>query len=191
MEFDVMTADLDESSLPEEKPVELATRLAASKARAVADRIADGSELPLIIAADTVVALGDTLMGKPADAGEARAMLEALCGCDHHVISAVSVFDTASGAQRTRVSDTLVRMRDYTSDEVDAYVATGDPFDKAGAYAIQHPEFRPVASLQGCMAGVMGLPLGVMRDLLGEFGVEVAMPLARVCQAHTHFACCQ
>jgi predicted house-cleaning NTP pyrophosphatase (Maf/HAM1 superfamily) len=82
-------------------------------------------------------------------------------------------------------------MRIYGNAEIAAYITTGDPFDKAGAYAIQHPEFRPVQELRGCISGVMGLPLAELRDLLADFGVDVRPPLPPICQAHTAFICCQ
>ncbi len=193
--YTLLWADIDETPFDQEPPAALAARLATEKARAVAGRLAaeSGGAAPpaLIIAADTVVALDSHLLGKPTDAADARQMLAALRGRDHQVVSAVSVLDTATGIQRERVNSTQVTMRLYTNAEIDAYIATGDPFDKAGAYAIQHPEFRPVGELSGCIAGVMGLPLADLRDLLHEFGVAVAAPLPPICQSQTHFVCCQ
>ena len=193
LECELHSADIDETPLPGETPAPLALRLATAKARRVADRLLEEArpEPALIIAADTVVALQGQLLGKPTDAAEARAMLAALRGRDHQVISAVSLLDTASGRQIGRVNDTLVTMRLYSNEEIAAYIETGDPFDKAGAYAIQHPVFRPVSAVAGCIAGVMGLPLADLRDLLAEFGVEIAVPLAPICRGHTHFPCCQ
>jgi septum formation protein len=130
-------------------------------------------------------------MGKPRDAADARMMLMALRGRDHHVLTAVSVLDSASGIQRTIVNDTVVTMRLYTNDEIEVYIATGDPFDKAGGYAIQHPLFRPVEAIDGCFAGVMGLPLGDLRTLLAGFGVVVTAALSPICRAHGAACCCQ
>lgn len=199
LEYTIVTADIDETPLDGELPGALALRLATAKARAVAERLAEpaGAGTPatapaaLIIAADTVVALGNTLLGKPTDAADARTMLAGLRGRDHHVISAVSLLDTATGRQQSRTNDSLVEMRVYSNDEIAAYIDTGDPFDKAGAYAIQHPEFRPVQGLRGCISGVMGLPLADLRDLLAEFGVEGLAALPPICQAQTAFVCCQ
>lgn len=181
-------ADIDETPLQSELPVPLAQRLAVAKARAVSAAL-DGPAL--IIAADTVVALNAQIMGKPLDAADAHSMLTALRGRDHHVVTAISLLDSGTGIQRTLVNDTLVTMRVYTNDEIDAYIATGDPFDKAGAYAIQHPIFRPVASISGCYAGVMGMPLGDLRTLLAEFGVILTAALPPVCAAQGAARCCQ
>jgi predicted house-cleaning NTP pyrophosphatase (Maf/HAM1 superfamily) len=137
-----------------------------------------------------VVALGQTLLGKPADHAEATTMLKALRQRTHEVHSGVSVLATNSGTQRTYVNTTQVLMRNYSDAEIAAYVATGDPLDKAGAYAIQHRTFDPAQTIQGCLSGVMGLPLGDLRNLLAEFGVQLsAIPAA--CQRHSEFACCQ
>ncbi len=188
LECTLHAADIDETPLVNELPAALAHRLAVAKARVVSAQLHAPA---LIIAADTVVALEGVLMGKPLDAADARAMLTALRGRDHHVVSAVSVLESESGIQRTLVNDTTVTMRLYTNDEMDAYIATGDPFDKAGAYAIQHPAFRPVAGIEGCYAGVMGLPLGDLRTLLAGFGVIITTSLPPICLALGAEGCCQ
>lgn len=118
-------------------------------------------------------------------------MLTALRGRSHDVHSGVSVFDVATNRQLTCVNTTHVSMRAYTDAEIAAYVASGDPFDKAGGYAIQHREFAPVASLDGCISGVIGLPLGDLCDLLREFGVNCPVSAWAVCQPHTEFRCCR
>ncbi len=190
--FVIMAADIDETPRAGETPVILARRLAEEKARAVAGTLPADGPPALIIAADTVVALGDRLLGKPASADEAAAMLARLRGAQHSVHSGVSVLSTGDGRQSTRVNSTWVTMRAYTDAEIAAYVASGDPLDKAGAYAIQHPAFAPVARLEGCLSGVMGLPLGDLRDLLAAFGVEIGRPLAPICEQHSdRFGCCQ
>ena len=195
LDFAVRRADLDETPHPGENPTALAARLAHAKARVVAAQLRTGSRTDdsgqaLILAADTVVALGDQLLGKPIDPADARQMLVTLRGQTHQVISGISILATATGRQITRTNCTLVTMRNYSDAELEAYIATGDPMDKAGAYAIQHAEFAPVARLEGCFSGVMGLPLGDLRDLLTEFGVSVAAPLAPICLGHGAAACC-
>jgi septum formation protein len=187
----IVVADIDEMPLPEETPIALARRLAASKAQAVAGRLSPSTQPRLIIAADTVVALGDLQLGKPTDAADATAMLRQLRDRVHQVHSGVSVLDAGTGQQRTVVNTTDVRMRAYTDAEIAAYVATGDPMDKAGAYAIQHREFAPVLALTGCISGVIGLPLADLRELLGEFGVTLPQDVVSACQPHTDFRCCQ
>jgi septum formation protein len=189
--FTILSADIDETPQPGERPIALARRLAEAKARAVAARLAAVGPPRLIIAADTVVALGETLLGKPADEAEATAMLQTLCDRVHEVHSGVSVLAMPGGTQRTHVNTTQVQMRAYTATEIAAYVATGDPLDKAGAYAIQHRTFAPVYALTGCVSGVIGLPLADLRDLLQAFGVIVPQPVAAVCQPQTTFPCCQ
>lgn len=189
--FEVMAADVDETPRPGEAPAALAARLAGEKARAMARRLPPGAPPALVIAADTVVALGDTLLGKPADDAEATEMLRALRGRDHDVISAVSVLHTGTGAQHTRENGTLVTMRDYSDAEIAAYVASGDPHDKAGAYAIQHAGFHPATAVRGCVASVTGLPLADLCDILQEFGIVVTRELPPICNARTPFGCCQ
>lgn len=189
LNFVTAPADVDETPRPGETPVALAARLAEAKARAVAQRLpANGRRI--VVAADTVVALGDLLLGKPEDAADAWRMLDLLRQGPHQVHSAVSVFDTGDGQARTRVNSTTVHMRAYTDAEIEAYIATGDPLDKAGAYAIQHPEFAPAAAIEGCLSGVVGLPLGTLADLLAEVGIELP-PVAPVCQRQTSFLCCR
>lgn len=190
LDFRVVVADIDETPLANEAPIPLAQRLATAKAQAVAKRLPAG-EGGLIIAADTVVAQGNELLGKPIDAADAVRMLQALRAGPHHVHSGISLLDTVSGQQVSRVNSTLVQMRDYSEAEMAEYVATGDPLDKAGAYAIQHPVFAPVCALTGCISGVIGLPLADLRVLLADFGFTLATPVAPVCARHTPFPCCQ
>lgn len=190
LSFTVLPADIDETPYPREVPIELVARLASSKARAIANRLPNDGN-PVIIAADTVVAMDSLLLGKPKDKADARRMLEILRGCSHEVHSAVSVFAVANGHAETVVNSTTVWMREYTDDEVAAYVESGDPLDKAGAYAIQHPIFDPAGRIVGCLSSVMGLPLGDLRDLLQNAGVALPNDVVTVCEAQTHFSCCQ
>ncbi len=190
LDFTVAAADIDETPLPGEHPGGMTARLAEEKARAAARRLATAAGTTLIIASDTTVALDDTIYGKPADPGDATRMLVALRGRTHEVISAVSVLHLPSDRQATRVNTTLVEMRNYADEEIADYVASGDPLDKAGAYGIQTRPFSPAASITGCYASVMGLPLADLRDLLAEFGLPLALPVERVCGLFNTFACC-
>ncbi len=145
-----------ESSPVTEKPSLIldVLRLAETKARAVyanADQI--------ILAADTTVVDGADILGKPADESEATAMLRRLRGHTHQVYTGIALLRVSDGLLFKDLCVTDVPMRDYSDEEVRAYVATGDPLDKAGAYAIQNPKFHPVASMEGCYASVMGLPV--------------------------------
>ena len=189
--FETSVADIDETPHAGEAPAALATRLSSTKAAAVARRVVVDWGHALIIASDTVVAVDGRILGKPADAGEAGHMLRQLRGRAHLVHTAISVLATLSGEQQTRLNTTTVVMRPYADDEIAGYIATGDPLDKAGAYAIQHPTFAPVASLDGCFSGVMGFPLGDLRDLLAEQGVVIDVSLPSICEEHTRCECCQ
>ncbi len=173
--FSVDAADVDETPLPGEDPAALACRLCRAKAAAVAARHPGA----IVLAADTVVALEAALLGKPADSAEAAAMLTALRGRTHQVCTAVSVARDGATASQLSVSD--VTMRSYSEAEVAAYVATGDPLDKAGAYAIQHLAFSPVAAWTGCYTGIMGLPLALAREMLAVAGISAAEAMAPIC----------
>jgi septum formation protein len=159
LEFDIIPAGVDESS-EERDPERLACELALRKAAAVAARERDA----VVIGADTLVTLDGQFFGKPADATHAVATLRALRGRTHQVVSGVAVFGPRGRESASVV--THVTMRPYTDDEIDRYVATGSPLDKSGAYAIQDPVFAPVASFEGCMCSVIGLPLFAVRQLL-------------------------
>jgi septum formation protein len=152
--FKVSAADVDESQYANESPSDYVLRLAETKARAIR---ADDDQL--ILAADTTVVDGMDILGKPKDSAEAIAMLKRLRGHTHQVYTGIVLFRPRDGSLLKDLCVTDVPMRDYSDEEIQAYVQTGDPLDKAGAYAIQHPQFQPVASLEGCYASVMGLPL--------------------------------
>ena len=149
-----------------ETPDEFVVRLSASKAREVS-RQAGGA---LVIGADTAVVVDGDVMGKPRDRDEAARMLQRLRGRAHRVITGVTVVDGRSGGARSAWRATEVLMRGYADDEVSAYVDTGSPFDKAGAYAVQDPVFAPAASVNGCYLNVVGLPLCDTVNLLADMG---------------------
>ena len=181
--FTIDVADIDESRLGDEPPEAHVRRLAQTKARTVAARRADA----IILAADTIVVHHGQILGKPGDENEARAMLRALRESPHQVITAVAV--ARAGDVLSELDVSTVVMRAYTDAEIDAYIASGDPFDKAGAYAIQHPDFAPVARLDGCFAGVMGLPLAVTARLLTSAGLTPAPDWPQHCHAITGRCC--
>ncbi|MDA0269855.1 MAG: Maf family protein [Chloroflexi bacterium] len=167
--FEVDVSDVDETS-DETDPIRLAETLAERKGRAVASR----RPSDVVIGSDTVVALDGRLLGKPAGATEARAMLAALRDQAHEVVTGVAV--VRDGLAHVSHSTTTVTMRPYTGAEVEAFIATGSPFDKAGGYAIQDPAFAPVAAFDGCECGVIGLPLWTLRTLLAAAGIEASPP---------------
>jgi septum formation protein len=184
--FKVAQADIDETPHPGEPAVEYTARLSREKARAV---MASVTENALILAADTTVVDGDTILGKPTDPGEAWAMLERLRGRVHQVCTALTLIDTASGRSVTEVAVTDVPMRRYTQVEMEAYIDSGDPFDKAGGYAIQNAGFHPVEGLSGCYANVVGLPLCHLLRALRELGIAPDGDVPLRCQQHHHYAC--
>ncbi len=197
--FSIHKPDIDEQQHPCEAPLDYVSRLSREKAAAVAARVTTPA---MVLAADTVVILAaDTLgvdthgeiLGKPVDAADARQMLQRLRGRTHQVCTAITLLKldtTSQSTPLTRVTCTDVTMRDYSDAEIEAYIATGDPFDKAGSYAIQHADFHPVARIEGCYTNVVGLPVCTLRNMLVEFGwpgIEPAIP-APDCTCHTDYA---
>ena len=162
LDFKVETADVDESTLPGERAQEMVVRLALAKACAAAAGRAEG----LVLGADTIVVLDGEALGKPSDEQAARDMLNRLRGRGHLVMTAMAVVNAASGFTATDVEYTGVWLRDFGTDELEAYIASGDPLDKAGAYAIQHEGFRPVARIQGSACNVIGLPIALTLRLI-------------------------
>lgn len=160
--FTAIATDSDERRLPDETAAAMVERLSRNKARAARARYPDA----VIIAADTDVELDGRILGKPRDADEARAMLTALRGRAHSVFTGVTV--AAGENDATVLTHSTVRMREYADAEMEAYIATGDPLDKAAGYAVQHQGFRPVAQVEGCFANVMGLPLCRLYPLLAR-----------------------
>jgi MAF protein len=183
--FTWLTADVEENRGHGERPEEMVCRLSQAKAEALA---ADHPER-LIVAADTIVVLDGQVLGKPADADEAVAMLQRLRGREHLVFSGLAALSPSAGQQATELAQTTVWMRPYSDGEISRYVASGDPLDKAGAYAIQHRAFNPVAYIQGCYASVMGLPLCHLMRALSRLGLALSVDVPRVCQDFTGYRC--
>jgi septum formation protein len=148
--------------------------LALRKARAVVPAAPDA----VVVAADTIVVIDARVLGKPTSADEARAMLRQLSGREHRVLTAVAVLDAGTGRAQTRVVASRVRMRPYDEAAIDRYVASGEPLDKAGGYAIQGLGGELVEALVGSYSNVVGLPLDETRDLLEAFGVPVTRKAA-------------
>jgi septum formation protein len=168
--FEVAPTNIEESS--DETDTAVLTRmLAERKARAGAAAAPDAA----VVGADTLVVLDGRILGKPADAEAAHATLTALRGRTHEVVSGVCV--VLDGREQSEVVTTRVTMREYTDAEIEAYVASGDPLDKSGAYAVQHPTFAPAAQVDGCLCSVVGLPLWTTRALLASVaGMETGEP---------------
>jgi septum formation protein len=168
VEFEIRPSDTDEQPLPGEAPDALARRLALAKARAAA------RPGEVALGADTDVALDGEIFGKPRDEAEARRMLRRLAGRTHQVWSGVALVEIGpDGLPRREAVEVVrsdVRFRDLTDDEIAAYAATGEPLDRAGAYAIQGGAAPFVAELAGDLSNVVGLPLAATRALLARFG---------------------
>jgi nucleoside triphosphate pyrophosphatase len=164
-----------EEALPAGPIAQAVARLALDKARAVATRVGEG----VVLGADTVVVVDGRPLGKPVDPAEARAMLRRLRGREHEVITGVAVVDARTGRAESAAVVSRVRMAEYDEGAIEAYVATGEPLDKAGAYAIQGQGGTLVADLQGSFSNVIGLPLEETAGLLRAFGVPLSASPAR------------
>ena len=163
--FEIDPADTDEhTGLGAKEAVALLSR---RKAEVCAGRHPG----QVVLAADTLVAIDNRPLGKPGTPEEACAMLRALSGREHEVFSGVCVMDVATGRHETRSVRTGVTFRELTDEEIDAYIATGEPMDKAGAYAIQGGAGDFVTRLDGSFENVMGFPVDDVRELLGHFGL--------------------
>ena len=185
-DFEVASTDLDETQQAGEDPVRYARRLSREKAQAAA-RLVEGEAL--IVAADTIVVDGNEVLGKPANIAEATVTLRRLRGRTHHVITAVTLLHSSGSPRITDACRSPVRMRGYTDAEIAAYVASGDPFDKAGAYGIQHGGFHPVQDFAHCFANVMGLPLCHISRMLRRLDLKAPRDVPASCQAGIDYRC--
>ena len=186
--FTVAVSDVDEAQLADESPRDYVLRLAQAKALAVVERAHPEN---IIIGSDTAVVDGSSILGKPKDGEDAARMLTQLRGHTHQVYTGVAFYRVSDGKMLTELCVTDVPMRAYSDDEIAAYVQTGDPLDKAGAYAIQHPDFQPVESMRGCYASVMGLPMCHVIRALQKLDVhaERAADVPTSCQNLLSYEC--
>lgn len=168
VEFKVITEDIDEAIDSSVPVIDEIKRLSFEKALAVKN---EALEDDIIIAADTVVALGNRIFGKPKSEEDAKAMLETLSGKTHNVITGITVIKGKK--TDTRAVETQVTFRDLSETEISAYIKTGDPFDKAGAYALQGISTIFVRSISGDHFNVYGLPVSTLADMLRGFGVKI------------------
>jgi len=165
--FTVLSSAVDETPYANESPQQLVQRLADAKADLVAARTVGAS---IIIAADTVVVLDKKTLGKPRSTDEARRMLEMLSGRTHSVITGMSILRLPEMERRQFVETTLVHFARLSSEDLSRYLATGEPFDKAGAYAIQGHAGRYIPRIEGCYFNVVGLPIARVVAALRELG---------------------
>lgn len=168
--FETIDLEIDETRRAGEAPEALAERLAVEKAEAGRARLDDG-DAHLVLGADTIVVIDDEILGKPRNASDARELLMRLSGRCHGVLSAVAL--ASADGTRVHSSRSRVCLRELSEAECEAYVATGEPLDKAGAYAIQGRAAAFVIDLQGSYSGVVGLPLYETAELLTQAGVAL------------------
>jgi nucleoside triphosphate pyrophosphatase len=171
LRFDVVPADVPEQARPGETPRALVERLAQAKAGAVRERL-PAQPRRLVLGSDTVVVLDGEILGKPHDAEHALAILTRLSGQTHSVWTGVALLRTGDGARRLCSVESRVTLRPAAEAELRAYVATGEPLDKAGAYALQGEGRRFVSRVEGSESNVIGLPLDETLALLAELGLE-------------------
>jgi septum formation protein len=169
LSFIIDPTKVDEQIRPGESPESYVVRVALDKARAAASRAASG----IIIAADTIVVLGDAILGKPADSRDAERMLTLLSGRVHDVISGLALINAAEEKTATGTSLTRVWFRDLSRNEIVSYIKSGEPLDKAGAYGIQGKGALLVKKIEGCYFNVVGLPLSLLGEMLRNFGISL------------------
>jgi len=172
---EVVSQNVSENRLDGESPELYVQRLALEKACFGLNDLGSKTSLP-VLGADTVVVVDNTVLGKPKDKADAVAMLQLLSGRSHRVLSAVAVVgrdDLGQDREAVRVSESIVRFRLISVKECEAYWDTGEPMDKAGAYAIQGLAAVFIERIEGSYSGVMGLPLFETGELLREFGIEI------------------
>lgn len=180
----VLPAVVDETPHLGEPPPDYVTRLAVMKARRVGiNQNAD----TMVVAADTTVVDGDQILGKPVNPLDAVSMLRQLRGRIHQVYTGIAVESDGQSVSDLCGSD--VPMRHFSDDELNRYIESGDPFDKAGGYAIQHAGFHPVEHFKDCYANVMGLPLCHLTRTLRKLGLESTINVPAACQDHIGYHC--
>ena len=185
--FTVRITDIDETPSSSETPARTVLRLSKEKTQAAAAQSTCGEEI--IIAADTLVVCDGQIMGKPVGVDEATTMLQTLRGRWHEVMSGLTVLDEAAGRMVKFLSVTEVCMRDYVDAEIRKYVDSGEPYDKAGGYAIQDGAFHPVSEVVGCYAGVVGFPLCHLGQALEDLGVALECEMVPTCADVTGQVC--
>lgn len=165
--FTVLSSAVDETPFPDETPQQHVQRLALAKAELVGARAVGPA---IVLGADTVVALDGRILGKPRSGDDARHMLQQLAGRTHTVLTGVALLRLPDAERRSFVESTLVHFAPLKSGEIVQYLASGEPYDKAGAYAIQGRAGRYIPRIEGCYFNVVGLPLAHLMQTLGELG---------------------
>jgi len=172
VQFSVLPSDIDESERENENPADYVLRLAKTKAEACMALLVQGNkEIRPVLAADTTVSIDGRILGKPRDEEDARAMLQLMSGRRHEVLTALAIA-SAQGIEAS-LSITQVEMAVLAQDEIEAYIRSGEPFDKAGAYGIQGLASTFIKRIEGSYSGVMGLPIYETVQLLKSAGIRV------------------
>jgi len=170
-EFSVLPANIDENVVPFESPVSYVLRVSRAKADTACEGVGKRGQAAWILGADTIVVLGDRILGKPASREEARGMLGGLQGRDHEVITGICLLHRGEGVLEQHAVHSRVWMRRVCPEEIEAYVDSGEPFDKAGGYAIQGLAGRFVARVEGSFTNVVGLPLEHLEERFRVLGI--------------------
>jgi len=169
LKFEAEPSNYEEDMHSELEPHEFARKISLEKAEAVASK----HESAIVIAADTIIVFGGQILGKPHTENEARKMLETINGKSHSVITGFSIIDTGKNKTLSKSVETKIHVRKLTLAEIDAYVKSKEPLDKAGAYAIQGLGAVIVEKIEGDYFNVVGLPLSALTEALKEFGINI------------------
>ena len=163
--FDIVPHDIEECILGDVLPMELVQNLAFLKATDVARRVSNA----IIISADTVIVHKKSILGKPKDVSDAKRILSMLSDSEHDVISGVCVMEMPSRKKMLRIERTHIKMKNIKDEEIDRYILTGEPMDKAGAYAIQGEGGKFIEKIDGSYSNAVGLPLELLQEMLSHF----------------------
>jgi MAF protein len=184
--FEILPASNLEEVKPGEDPLDYVQRMSSEKGGVVVSHIKGNA---IVLAADTVVTLDGKILGKPENTEQAKDFLLELRGKVHLVCTSIFIEDPVSINVLQDLCASQVKMRDYKETEMLAYIATGDPLDKAGAYAVQHKGFHPVEDFRGCLANVMGLPLCHLVRTVAKWGVIPPRDVPFACQKNLDYDC--
>lgn len=172
--FEVIPSEAGEQTPPGMPPDEIVRTLALRKAEAVLSAAGNGG--PVVIGSDTIVVLDGEVLGKPRNPDDSRRMLAALRGRTHRVYTGVACIGMPEGRRTVSHRMTMVTMRNVTDEEIEAYIQSGEPADKAGSYAIQGLGALLVDRIEGCYFNVVGLPLSLLGGMLADFGLHALKP---------------
>jgi septum formation protein len=189
--FVILPVNVDENLSLDEDPEECVRRLAELKMRAaleLANRMGFSHD-QMVLSSDTIVVYERKILGKPKDIADAEWMLKTLRGKTHQVLTAIQIATVDSSKVVSDLCTSNVKMRKYTDAEIQTYIQTCDPMDKAGAYAIQHSIFHPAEHFDECYASVMGLPLCHVTRSLIKFGIRIYEDIPVVCQQSLNYTC--